>query len=110
MTSQLFKEKYPKDKFFAFLDKYCDKTDKYYKVSKVAYKKAKLEGTIIKFFQELKQYYHKSKHFYVEREDNYKNLVTVLRQICKHHLIAYTSNIKYSKSKYEIIYFIYFEP
>ena len=78
MTSQLFKEKYPKDKFFAFLDKYCDKTDKYYTVSKVAYKKAKLEGAV--------------------------------RQICKHHLIAYTSNIKYSKSKYEIIYFIYFEP
>ena len=24
MTSQLFKEKYPKDKFFAFLDKYCE--------------------------------------------------------------------------------------
>ena len=63
MASQLFKEKYPKDKFFAFLDKYCDKTDKYYTVSKVSYKKAKLEGTIIKFFEELKQYYHKSKHF-----------------------------------------------
>ena len=110
MTSQLFKEKYPKDKFFEFLDKYCDKSDKYYKVSKVAYKKAKMEGAITKLFQELKEYYHKSKHLYVEREDSYKNLITVLRQVCNNHLIAYTSNIKYSKSKYEIIYFIYFEP
>jgi hypothetical protein len=110
MTSQLFKEKYPQDKFFEFLDNYCEKSQNYYKVSKIAYKKAKLEGGVAKLFEDLKKYYHKSKHFYVEREDNYKNLITVLRQICKHHLIAYTSNIKYSKSKYEIVYYIYFEP
>ena len=110
MTSQLFKEKYPKEKFFEFLDKYGDKTEKFYKISKAAYKKAKLDSAITPFFKDLKKYYHTSKHFYLDREDNYKNLITIIRQICKNHLIAYTSNIKYSKSKYEIIYFIYFEP
>ena len=38
---------------------------------------------------------------------NYKNFVTIIRQICKYHHIPFTSNIKYSKSKYEIKYFIY---
>lgn len=111
MTSQLFKEQYPKDKLINFLDKYCGKTEKYYIMSKEAYKKAKMDDNAINnLFGELKKYYHTSKHFYIEREDNYKNLITVLRQICKDHLMAYTSNIKYSKSKYDIIYFIYFEP
>ena len=89
MTSQLFKKKYPKDKIFSFLDKYCDKTDKYYRVSKVSYKKAKIEGAIVKLFEDLKEYYHKSKHFYLDRGDNYKNLITVLRQICKNHNSGY---------------------
>jgi hypothetical protein len=108
MTSQLFKEKFPKETFFEFLNKYCNKTDKNYVVSKAAYKKAKLDDAIVPFFTQLKKYYHKSKHFYLDRGDNYKNLITVIRQICKNHEIIYTSNIKYSKSKYEIIYFILF--
>ena len=55
MTSQLFKEKYPKEKFFAFLDKYGDKTEKFYTISKAAYKKAKLDAAIIPFFKDLGQ-------------------------------------------------------
>ena len=37
----------------------------------------------------------------------YKNLITIIRQICKYNNIPFTSDIKYSKSKYEITYFIY---
>lgn len=107
MASQIFKEKFPKEKFFDFLHNYCEKNDKYYILSKNAYKKAKMENGVKKFFDMVKPYYHVSKKFYLEREDNYKNLITVVRQICKNHVIAYTSNIKYSKSKYEIIYYIY---
>ena len=55
----------------------------------------------------LKKYYFKSKHHYLERDSTYKNFVTIVRQICKYHHIPFTSDIKYSKSKYEIKYFIY---
>ena len=110
MNSQLFKKKYPKENLFLLLDKYCEKYSNYYKLSKAAYKKAKMDDNIKPFFKELKEYYYPSKHFYLTRDDTYKNLITIIRQICKYHLIAYTSNIKYSKSKYEIIYYIYFEP
>ena len=54
-----------------------------------------------------KEYYFKSKHHYLEREKTYKNFVTIVRQICKYHAIPYTSKILYSKSTYEIKYFIY---
>ena len=37
----------------------------------------------------------------------YKNFVTLIRQICKYHHIAFTSVMKYNKSKYEIIYSIF---
>ena len=38
---------------------------------------------------------------------NYKNFVTIIRQICKFNLL-FSSNIKYDKSTYEINYNIYF--
>ena len=47
-----------------------------------------------------------SKKMYVEREMKYKNLITIIRQICRYHHIPFSSNIKYSKSKYEITYSI----
>ena len=34
----------------------------------------------------------------------YNNLITILRQIAKSHKIEYKSNIKYSKSNYNIEY------
>ena len=59
------------------------------------------------FYNQIKQYYFKSKLFYLERDKTYKNFVTILRQICKYHAIPYTSKILYSKSTYEIKYFIF---
>ena len=40
---------------------------------------------------------------------NYKNFVTILRQICKFHHIPFTSTIKYDKSAYDISYSIFFD-
>ena len=37
----------------------------------------------------------------------YKNLITIIRQLCKYHHIAFTSVMKYNKSKYEIVYSIF---
>ena len=105
--SQIFQKDFPKEKLFDFLDKYCEKKNNKFTLNKVAFKKAKLEKEIEPFCNILKQYYYPSKHHYLEREMLYKNFITIIRQICKYHHLAFTSNIKYFKSKYEIEYFIF---
>ena len=40
---------------------------------------------------------------------NYKNFVTIIRQVCNYLCIPYTSKIIYSNSKYNINYVIYLE-
>jgi len=105
--SQIFQSIYSKKDFFEFLDKFCEKKDKQYLFSKESFKRIKLEEQEQPFCDNLKKYYFKSKYHYLEREKTYKNFVTIVRQICKYHHIPFTSNIKYSKSKYEIKYFIY---
>jgi hypothetical protein len=107
--SQIFQTAYSKPLFFAFLDKYCDKNKKQYIFSKESFKRIKLAEDVIPFCETLKEYYFKSKHSYLDREKTYKNFITIIRQICKFHHIPFTSNIKYSQSKYEIKYFIYLD-
>ena len=105
--SQLFQNKYDSEHFYNFLNKYCEVEKDKLVFCKAALKRAKLDEAIKPFLEELKKYYFPSKHFYLERDPLYKNVATVIRQICKYLHIPYTSRIKYSKSKYEIIYIIY---
>ena len=62
---------------------------------------------IYKFIENCKTYYHKSKLKYLERKLVYKSFITIIRQICNANNIIYTSQIKYDKSTYDIIYYIY---
>ncbi len=107
MSSQIFKESPPIKILFDFLDGVCEKQKNKYVFSKANFKKAQMEETIIPFCEKLKEYYYKSKLFYINRTINYKNLITIIRQLCKYHHIAFTSVMKYNKSKYEIIYSIF---
>jgi hypothetical protein len=108
--SQIFQNNYPKELFFEFISTYCDSNNKQFIFSKDSFKRIKMDSNKEKIFcQSLKKYYFPSKHHYLEREMNYKNFVTIIRQICKFHHIPFTSDIKYSKSKYEIKYFIYLD-
>ena len=43
----------------------------------------------------------------LEREVSYNMFTTILRQICKHNAIMYTSQIKYNESNYNIQYMVY---
>ena len=54
----------------------------------------------------LKEKYKVSKKFYLERENNYNNLLTIIRHLCKKNNINYGSKIKYDKNNYKIIYYI----
>lgn len=108
MTTQLFKNQVPNDFLFLLLDAICIKTDKYYILNRNAFKKGLYSDVFIKFLEDCKPYYHLSKRKYCSRKLTYKNIITVIRQICNNNSITYTSQIKYDKSVYEIVYFIYF--
>ena len=105
--SQLFQNEYNREHFYDFLKNICEYEKDKIIFCKAALKRAKLNEKIQPFLNNLKNYYFPSKHFYLEREPLYKNVATVIRQICKYLHIPYTSRIVYSKSKYEIIYVIY---
>ena len=108
MTKQIFKSSVPDDVFFSFLEKICLKTDKYYLFDTNAYRKMLFYKYHEEFCDELKNNYHLSKQFYLERKMSYNSFTTIIRQICKHNNIMFTSQIKYNESKYNIDYLIYF--
>ena len=106
--SQLFKYKIEKDFITDFLLKYClhDKK-KEYLFNPIAFKKIMYDKKLEEFINHVRDCYHTSKRFYIERDMTYKNFLTILRQVCKHLDIPYTSKIVYNKSKYTIHYTIY---
>jgi hypothetical protein len=108
MSTQIFKKNVPTENFFQLLDSICMKTEKYYIYNIEAFKKGMFKDIIHSFIEECKPYYHISKRQYLERKMNFNNFTTVLRQICNFNKITYTSKIKYDKSSYFIVYYIYF--
>jgi hypothetical protein len=108
MNSQIFKNNVPNDILFKILEDIAVKTDKYYIINNNSYKKGIFNETIPAFLEECKSYYHISKRKYLERKSTYNSFITVLRQICNYNKITYTSQIKYDRSKYDIIYNVYF--
>jgi hypothetical protein len=107
--SQIFKNKIPNDMLFQLLENISSKTDKCYIINNDSYKKGIFSGSISNFFEECKPYYFMAKRKYLERKSTYNSFITVIRQICNYNNITYTSQIKYDKSNYNIIYFIYFD-
>ena len=90
--------------------KYCNNERKNeYIFSPIAYKKLIYNKQLEPFISELKEYYHKSKQFYINRELTYKNTLTIIRQVLNSLYIPYTSKIIYNKSKYSINYIIYID-
>lgn len=107
-SSQIFKNSFPNEILIILLDSIAFKTDKCYVINNNSYKKGIFNETIVKFIEDCKPFYHLSKQKYLERKLTYNSFVTVLRQICNYNKITYTSQIKYDKSTYNIVYYIYF--
>jgi hypothetical protein len=108
MSSQIFKSEVPKEILFTFLDNICIKNEKNYIINSSSFKKGIFNESINQFFKDITQYYYKSKKKYLEKKLTYNSFITVIRQICNSIKITYTSEIKYDKSIYDIIYYIYF--
>lgn len=107
MSTQIFKNGISNEILFKLLDEICLKNDKHYIFNTNSYKKGLYNGSIPNFIEYCKPYYHNSKKKYLERKITYNSFSTILRQICNYNKITYTSQIKYDKSKYDIIYYIY---
>jgi len=108
MSSQIFKNEFPKADLLKFLDKYTEKKNNHYYFTKASFKKASFDQSISPFCSSLKEYYYSSKHKYLDKKQNYRSFITIIRQICKYHQMGFISKIKYDKSNYEIVYYIYF--
>ena len=119
MSSQIFKSKIPNDILFQLLKDIAVKslgsasagasTDvkkDIYIVNNNVYKKGIFNGKIVAFYEVCKPYYHLSKRKYLDKKMSYNSFITVIRQICNSNNITYTSQIKYDKSVYDIIYSI----
>jgi hypothetical protein len=107
MSKQIFKNNITNETVFELLDAICLKNDKHYTLNIESFKKGIFKETIPKFLEFCIPYYHISKRKYLERKLTYKSFTTVLRQICNANKITYTSQIKYDKSSYNIVYYIY---
>ena len=108
MASQIFKEHIPNELLFGLMDKITIKTDKCYVVDKSSYKRGLFNESIVEFITKCKPYYFLSKRKYLERTLTYNSVITIIRQICNYNKITYTSQIKYDKSDYDIVYYVYF--
>lgn len=107
MSLQIFKKNYPKESFITFIDKFAYKNNNYYLINKSYYKRAIFLDIINDFIDDIKEYYHISKRKYVDNVNNYSKFMTIIRQICKINNINFVSKIIYTKSTYDIIYYIY---
>jgi hypothetical protein len=108
MSSQIFKEQIPNNIFFELLDKICLKNEKHYTFNINSFKKGFYNEEIQNFLNSCIPYYHISKRKYLEKKLTHNSFTTILRQICNFNKIKYTSEIKYDKSKYDIVYYIYY--
>lgn len=108
MTSQIFKNQIPNQLLIDLLNDIAVKSDHCYVINNDSFKKGLFNNKINKFIDECKSYYYLSKRKYLERKINYNSFITIIRQICRYNKITYTSQIKYDKSKYDIIYYIHF--
>jgi hypothetical protein len=107
MSTQIFKKDIPNELLFTLLEIICMKNDKHYILNSDSFKKGIFNETIPQFLQDCKTYYHNSKKTYLDKKITYNSFITVVRQICNYNKLTYTSQIKYNKSSYNIVYIIY---
>ena len=92
-----------------FFDRISQDKNGSYLIDYNAYKKMLFHDLQSVFCELLKPYYHKSKHFYLDRELTYKAFATILRQVCKYNSIKITSRVRYIESLYTIEYTIFMD-
>ena len=108
MSSQIFKQNISNSLLFQLLDDIAVKNvkDCFYFVDHNVYKRGVFTKKIEEFYKICRPFYHISKRKYLDKKLTYNSFITVIRQICNSNKITYTSQIKYNKSIYDIVYSI----
>lgn len=104
--SQLFKLKLKKEDLYDFLDNISLKSNDNYVINNTVYKKAMFHDSINQYYDKIRENYFESKRYYVDKKITYRSFITVIRQVCRYLCIPFTSKINYSKSSYDITYYI----
>ena len=108
MSEQLFKKIYPKEKLIEFIKKFAyNNNNNYFLINKSYYKRGLFLDIIPEFLLDIKPYYHISKYRYINNVASYSKFITIIRQLCRINNINYISKILYTKSTYDINYYIY---
>lgn len=114
MSRQIFKSPGPPiEVLMRLLEKISVfKTDKYYYLTSTSYKRCQFEkqhgeDLLVEILLDLEKYYIQSKKYFVQRDINYKRILTIVRQLCNFHGVVFSSDIKYEHSSYDICYKIY---
>jgi hypothetical protein len=107
MPSSVFKREVPREIVGGFLRASCY-TDAHERavVDRNAYKKSILQGTLFPFLSSLVAYYHQSTQFYLTRKMTYTRFLTILRQLFRHHEMAYDIKTTHTSTKKEVAYTI----
>jgi len=72
----------------------------------ISYKKIKDKNLLDDFKNNIKDFYHISKRFYVNNCNTYSKFLTIIRQVCNYNNINYESKVIYERSKYIRVYYI----
>lgn len=110
MKTQIFKTVPPISLLIHLFEIICIKEGPTFILTNDGFKKGVFHNLIHPFLTSCSEHYHISKRFYLERKIAYNSFLTVIRQICNVHNIPFSSQIKYDKSSYNIVYKIVVEP
>lgn len=80
---------------------------KYYKINKIIFKKLEFHNFLTEFINNIKEYYYENKKFYIARDINYNNFLTIVRQISNYNNVFVAKKIIYQRDTYSIEYYIY---
>jgi len=106
--SKILKEKIP---FFnEYILKFGTLENNYVMMNPNNFKRAKYSESLKEFLDKLEPYYHSSKKKYINRDMNYMQFITVLRQISHTNDVFFTYKIKYTNSKHYMEYYFFCEP
>ena len=108
MKTQIFKTLPPIELLFDLFEVICIKEGGTFILTNDGFKKGVYHNLIQPFLTSCIEYYHVSKRFYLERKIAYNSFLTITRQICNVHNVPFSSQIKYDKSHYNIVYKIEF--
>lgn len=104
--SKIFKKGPPREFFINFIKK-ARLENNYYISDYNFFKQISHNNTLSLFKNELKLFYYPSKQkLYLDKDFNYQNYNTILRQICKELNINIFYKIHYNQSKHNIVYYI----